>query len=202
MPAKLLKPDEAHLRALIPAELGPAMQALNERQRIFVVALLDQGTKHNQSAAARKAGYRGKPETIRVMGHQLAHYPKVQAAILEEAKKRLQLGTGAAAALLLETIGDKKVGRHDRLRAAESVLDRGGLHARTEHTVTVTKDRTEKLRDICRLAREFGLDPRQVVGDLADVLEGDFKVLKEIEGAGETAGIAAGEAKRLEHSGG
>ena len=81
--------------------------------------------------AARKAGYRAdKPETLRVIAHQVAHHPKVQAAILEEAKKRLQLGTGAAAALLLDTIGDSKVERHVRLRAAESVLDRGGLHAR------------------------------------------------------------------------
>lgn len=183
MPARPLSLAEAHLAAMIPAEsdLGPAMRALTDRQRVFVVALLNMGSKLDQSRAAKMAGYLGNQAVLKVSGHRLAHSPKVQAAILEEAKKRMQLGTAAATALMIETIGDKTVAHKDRLRAAEGVLDRGGIHHMTEHRIEVNHNdtRTEKILRVVQLARQLGKDPRELLGNLADAMEGDFKVLEE-----------------------
>ncbi len=201
MPARPLRFDEAHLAALLPAEseLGPAMKDLNDRQRVFVVALLNQGTKHNQSAAARAAGYEGDRNTLKVTGHNLAHSPKVQAAILEEAKKRMQLGTAAATALLLKVIGDPKAAHRDRVHAANSLLDRGGIFVTKESKIEVTDNsRKQKLLRLVELARQQGDDPRKYIGNLADAedaeilaaIEGDFKVLKEDGTKTESAGNA------------
>ena len=58
--------------------LGPAMLALNERQRKFVHALMMQARKSN-SRAARMAGYSATSSLLlRVTGHRLAHDPKVK----------------------------------------------------------------------------------------------------------------------------
>ncbi len=64
-------------------QLGPAMAALNERQRQFVYAMFEPG--RNYSDAARAAGYTDEGG-IRVQAHRLAHNPKVQAAMREEAE--------------------------------------------------------------------------------------------------------------------
>lgn len=177
-------------QALIPlpdeGRLGPAMRALNERQRRFVIAMLDLGCQANHTRAAVLAGYGGTNETLRVTGHRLSHDDKVQAAILEEARKRLTTGTIAAVSLLIDTITDTTADRKDRLKASQILMDRGGLHAISEHTVKVehTDDRAEKLAKLIALAKAQGIDPRSLLGNLSDVIDADYRVL---DGADEPA---------------
>jgi hypothetical protein len=85
--------------------VGPAMQALNERQRAFVAAMFDIGVNATYTDAARRAGY---PDdgggSIRVQAHRLAHSDKIQAAFREEAERRvtalLPTAHGGIAAIL------------------------------------------------------------------------------------------------------
>lgn len=162
------------------ARLGPAMRALNERQRAFVIAMLDLGCASNHTRAAEIAGYStASRDALTVTAHRLAHDSRVQEALLEEARKRLTAGTLQATALLVETIGDVTAERKDRLKAAQMLLDRGGLHALTEHKVQVehTDNREEKIRRLVDLARAQGKDPKEFIGNLADAIEADFEVI-------------------------
>lgn len=194
-PKKCLGPGQEHLRAALPpdGELGPAMKALNERQQLFVLACLNMGSRVDHTRAVKIAGYQGTKNSYKVQAHRLAHDAKVQAAILEEAGKRIQAGTIAASGLLVEVIGAKKVPVKDKLKAAGMLLDRGGLPAASEHRVTVThpEDRVAKLQRMANLAKSLGLDPRQLLGNLSDAIEGDYEVLVD---AGVTSGAATSSA--------
>jgi hypothetical protein len=171
------------LSGMLPADKvqGPAMKRLTERQQMFVVALLDLGCSH--ARAARAAGYSTSSELyLRVQGFRLAHNPVVQAALLEEAKKRVTAGTAAAVNLVMRVMGDEKVADKVRLKAAEMILDRGGLHG--VHEARQTGDgegggRAEKMLRLAMLAKLLGVDPRQVMGNLADGLVGDEKLIEQ-----------------------
>lgn len=158
------------------AELGPCMKALLPRQQLFVLAMLDCGAKVNHTAAARMAGFLGDTNTLKVQGHRLAHSQKVQAAILEEAQKRLQSATMVATALLQDVVGNPKVPVKSRLVAAGMILDRGGLHAKSEHKVQVshTDNRADKILRVVELARLTGQDPQKLLGSLADVTDAEI----------------------------
>jgi hypothetical protein len=69
-----------------------------------------------------------------------------------------------------------------RLKAAEMILDRGGLHG--VHEARQTGDgegggRAEKMLRLALLAKLLGVDPRQVMGNLADGLVGDEKLIEQ-----------------------
>lgn len=186
--AKLVPPEE---------KLGEAMLGLNEKQRVFVIAVVVFGCANNHTRAARLAGYEGTLNSLRVQAHRLAHNPKVQAALLEEARKRFQAGTVAAVDVAMEFLADTKADPRVRLKAAELVMDRGGLPKATEHRVVSSYEptREEKLLELVSLARALGQDPRTFLGNLADVVEADFKLLKlepAKDGVLEPAGGAAG----------
>ena len=168
----------------MPAErFGPAMKACTERQRQFVWALLD-GCRSNKEAASR-AGYQGDANTLAVTGHRLAHDPNVQAAIQEEAKRRLNSTAILAVnklALLVES-NDQKV----QLKAIEMVLNRAGLHATSEHKVQVEHFDGDAagIRQIYDDAKKLGLDPVLLLGKMGikmlppptegeDAIEGEF----------------------------
>ncbi len=171
------------LREKLPSDtqMGPCMKALSERHRLFVLALLDMGVRLDQGLAYKRAGYQATGVGARVNGHRLAHDPRIQAALLEEARKRAQLNTVAATALLAEAIQDPSLPMKDRLKAAAMILDRGGLHALTEHRVEVshTDSRAEKILRVAELARLTGQDPNTLLGNLSDVVEADFEVIEQ-----------------------
>jgi hypothetical protein len=187
--------ERGNLMVLIPPETeqGPAMKALpNERWRAFVVACLNMGVGVNNTEAARIAGFHDNGDTdgaLKVYAHHLAHDPRIQAAIQEEGRKRIRFGTIQATAVLMEAMSatkfDKIAGEvpdwTTRRGAAEAFLDRGGLHALSEHHVTVTntKSREEKLLEVAKLAKMLGKDPKELLGNMADAMEGDFKTVKE-----------------------
>ena len=171
------------LRDRLPdeAKLGPCMKALSESHRLFVLSLLDQGTRLNLTNAYKSAGYEACGVAARVGAHRLGHDPRIQAALLEESRKRTQLGTVAATAYLLEVIQDGEVDTRERLKAAGMILDRGGMHSLTEHRVEISHNdnRLEKILRVAELARLTGQDPKALLGNLSDVVEADFEIIEQ-----------------------
>lgn len=151
-------------------KLGKAMQALLPRQRKFVTSLLTMG-QYNLTRAAAEAGYTGAPESLRVTGYRLAHDERVLAAIHEESLRRVRSGTAVATAVVME-IMTSAMKNSDRLKAAEMVMNRGGLPAISEHRVSVehTTDEIGKIERITLLAQQLGIDPRTLLGDQAPAL--------------------------------
>lgn len=146
-------------------EYGPAMQALSEKQRAFVMAMIEvPGCSH--AAAARRAGYSDVAEGAKVRGHYLAHNPSVQAAIREESGKRLNAASLTAAGVLMQLLTDEAVEAKDRIKAAGMLLDRSGFGAaQTINVNKTTTDRTGKaiMERIVALASKHGLDPQQLL---------------------------------------
>jgi len=147
--------------------LGPAMQALLPRQRKFVVAMLDGGgTKY--SRYAQIAGYSGDAEALASTGHRLAHDTKILAAIQEEGIRRVRASVGMATSQLV-TLAETAPLHKDRLKAIEMILNRSGLHALTEHKVTVEHptDPLSIVERIATLANKLGIDPKKLLGNNA-----------------------------------
>jgi hypothetical protein len=119
--------------------LGPAMRRCTALQRRFVLACLIIGGGQHKRAAAM-AGYSGDANQLAVTGFRVAHTPYIQAAILEEAAKRLGGSAIEAVNVVLEQMSDPKCSPRDRRAAAEMILNRTGLHSKTEHSVTVTQE--------------------------------------------------------------
>lgn len=152
----------------VPADYqcGPAMKKLNERQRAFVTAILDFGGRNN-SRAALAAGYVGSQDVIKTTAYRLAHDPDIQDAIKEEAQNRLNASSVMAVNILLDIADDPATEKKDRLKAVEMIMNRTGLIAKTEHSVTVTKkDLTsdEMIKRITLLSNNLGLDPARLLG--------------------------------------
>lgn len=170
---------------MIPPEenLGPAMRELSERHRAFVMACVAQGAKVNYTLAATRAGYQGQSGAMKVQAHRLAHDERIQAAILEEAKRSMGAATLMATALLVEIVADTNADRKDRIKAAGMILDRGGIPAASERRVEVRNvmSREEKVLKIVEACRPLGINPRAFLGNLIDVREGDYKVVESIE---------------------
>ncbi len=149
------------------------MMAITPLQRNFVWAKMN-GARSNLEAA-HMAGYKGDKNTLAVTGHRCAHDEKVQAAMLEEARKRMNetgiLAVNQLAGLL--TSNDEKT----RLRAIEMTLNRIGLHALTEHKVDVNHSISDadSIKEIFTLAKALKLDPKLLLG------QAGIEVPKEVE---------------------
>lgn len=160
--------------------LGPAMRALNERQRQFVFALLEQGTT-NYTRAAAVAGYGNTDESRKVIAHRLAHDPKILAAMQEEGKSRITAGVVMAASELVRIAEDSNTPTREKLRALEMIMNRGGLHAMTESRQTIVHETDEgaavaRIRD---LAATLGLDPKKLLGSVG-VVDAEFIEVTEV----------------------
>lgn len=143
------------------AEYGPAMQALTDRQRKFVLAMLDiPACSH--ARAAREAGYSDVAEGAKVRGHYAAHNPAVQAAMREEAGKRLNGLSVVAANVMMDLLLDEDVDEKTKLKAAAAVLDRTGFAAaqniNVNKTITDNSGRAVMAR-IEKAAAALGIDP-------------------------------------------
>lgn len=154
---------------------GPAMRALpTDNQRRFVIALLELGNM-NHTRAAQMAGYTGGDNGLRVTAHRLFHDDAVQAAIHEEATRRLSSAKIMAVSKLLE-IADTAPEPKDRLKAVGMILNRVGMHEKTEHHVTtqdVSKTDEAMVERIKALASRLGLDQRALLGE-AGVVDAEF----------------------------
>jgi hypothetical protein len=110
------EPDFAH---------GPAMMALSEKRRRFVLAMASDpfGTLASWGKAA---GYSDVKGGAKIRAHEAMHDPKVQQAVLEVAKQTLGVrGPVLAANALIEIVQDKKHPQH--LKAVEMLLNRTGM---------------------------------------------------------------------------
>lgn len=160
----------------LPEDLGPKMRALSsDMQRRFAYAMACGGL--TQSEAAREAGYSDHLGADRVAGHTLMHNAKVLDAI-EEASLLVLRSLGPIAVQAAKAILENpKHKAHARI--IETVLDRTGYAAKTEHTVHVNHsiDTTELEALARRLALENGIAPERFIG----VNGLDAKPMKTIE---------------------
>ena len=168
------------LPALLPtydadARLGPAMDALNDRQRQFVLALIQTGC--SKAKAAELAGYKGGSDTLKARGWRLAHDARVQSAMHEEAQKLIRSTSVMAISVIEKLALDKTVKPEVRLKAATELLNRSGLHAHTEHKVTVERrlEGPALVDRIQKLAETLGVDPRKLLG--ANYTDAEFQVV-------------------------
>ena len=153
------------------------MKALNERQQKFVIGWFNTGDRR---AAARAAGYAesDRANTLTVSAYQVWHNPKVQAAIKEFAENSVLFSLLPGALAAFEVIL-KDANHKDYVKVAQLVLDRTGFHATMEHRVLHSNvdDRGALIKRLVELARAQGVDPRLVVGNLADVTDADFEMI-------------------------
>lgn len=164
-------------------ELGPLMRALTEKQRRFVMAMACDPFG-SASGWAKAAGYSDTGEACKVRGSQLIHDPRIEAAVAEFARGCLNtvgplLGTHA----LLTIAADREHPKH--LRAVEMLLNRVGLHEKTEHHVSVAHiDQTgaAMAERIKRLAEKYGIDAGRLLGGER------VESMKLIEGTAEEVG--------------
>ena len=151
---------------IVEGRWGPHMAALTERQRAFVSAIMEMGDNNHKRAAAM-AGFTGNDNTLRVTGHRLAHDSRVQAAMQEEAQRRLNASTVMAVSVLVNIANDTIMDPKHRIKAAGMIMDRTGLHAKSEHKV-VTEDvsRTDEamVARIKELASMLGIDEKKLLG--------------------------------------
>jgi hypothetical protein len=114
--------------------MGPAMSALNERQRGFVDAMFTVGI--SRAAAARAAGYTGKHTSM-------MRSNKVVAAIREEAFRRYGALLPACHAAMEKILADPE--HPDQLKAIKHTQGLAGVVPTVKREV-VHKHDTESLR--------------------------------------------------------
>jgi len=156
-------------------KLSPKMVALpTDRMRRFVLALLAQG-RRNYTKAYRAAGYTGTAGALRVGASRLAHDQRIQAALHEEGARRFTALLPMALHVVEAILADEKAKPADRLKVAFGVMDRAGLHTRTETNVPVTLENdAEMLARIKMLAERCGIPLESLLGGrLARQIEGE-----------------------------
>ncbi len=157
-------------------DLGPAMSALSEKQRGFVMAMIEvPGCSHAE--AARRAGYSDIADGAKVRGHYCAHNPAVQMAIREEAGRRLNSLSLTAANVMMMVMMDPEAPLKEKLKAASAVLDRTGFGA--AQTINVNKTVTDRsgkavLARLQELAVKHGLDAGKLLGGPEEAVEAEF----------------------------
>jgi len=159
-------------------EFGPAMAALNEKQRAFVLAMVEIPGISN-AEAARRAGYSDTAEGAKVRGFYCAHNPAIQEAIREEAAKRLSASSLMAAGVLLQLMGDETVDPKDRIKAAGMLLDRSGFGA--AQTINVNKTVTRKI-DVTTAANKIAEFRRRFPEQFSKLIGGDKPAVEPIDG--------------------
>ena len=148
-------------------QLGPAMQALTERQRAFVRSLVTQRPGYGAlTRAARAAGYckdsKGAPANLAKHAHDLSRNEKVIAAIAEESKKVTRIAHPEAVSALLNLIRDPS--HKDHARAVAMLLDRADP-AKSKHSIDVTHrhvDPDQEALEELRAARELGASKQKL----------------------------------------
>ena len=151
------------------------MRRLNQRQRMFVIAMLETGAE-DYTRCATMAGYGGThPGSVSVTGSRLAHNELVQAAIHEEAEKRLGAAKILAVSKLIEVLRSSTDGKV-QLKAAGMILNRSGLHEKTEHKSTVehTIDEESLVMQIEKLSAYLGIDSAKLIGHRPQAVDAEF----------------------------
>jgi phage terminase small subunit len=142
------------------------MNALPEMRRQFVMALMNQGTR-NATMAAKTAGYSpGNYEALKVSASRLMHDESVQEAIQEEAKRRITAMLPLAIETVATIMENPQEGGATRLKAAQVVMDRSGVHAVSER---ITREEPlerdpDQIKRIMALSQVLGVPIEQLLG--------------------------------------
>jgi len=151
---------------------GPSMMALTYQEQEFVEFLLESGGR-KPNAAGVQAGYSSN------YGWKLARQDHVQKALKEESVKRLGSYTLLATSTVAEIMMDDTVTPRVRLTAAEMIMNRTGLHAKSEHVVKVENvPVSEMLATVRAKAAALGLDGDAMLAKLGygpgDTIDAEF----------------------------
>lgn len=161
------------------ADIGPAMQALTKMQQRFVWALTMQGMQ-NQSEAARLAGFADNGGgTIRVTAHRLMHDPRVNAAIQEVSRQRLQHHALLGVNVLIEIAnGQHGAKAGDRLKAIDSILGRAGIPmvSEVQHTDPHRKSDAELVAEIDAKLKTVGMRLAELLGP-KQIIDASYSVV-------------------------
>ena len=150
-----------------PKGLGPRMLALHPRHRIVVSAYLDTGVKFH---AGKNAGYKGKSV------YQVLDREDVSLAIVEETRRRLMLDLPQHVQWIKD-LASGEAGRDEqpvpmgvRLRAAEFLTSRGGLHEIQELHAVVDVNVTiiDKWKKLVALYKSQGKDTTLLLENLPE----------------------------------
>jgi hypothetical protein len=147
---------------------GPAMAALTQKQRDFVLAYVHCPTASG-SDLCRMAGYapgRVGTATWRAMASRMLRAPAIIAAINEVLGKAYR-GRGAAIAQDVMLTIAQNPNHPQQLKAALALADRGGFGAYSEQKVTIEhRDMTSDamIAKIERLAKFLGVDAGKLLG--------------------------------------
>lgn len=136
-------------------ELGPKMQALNERQRKFVWLYVHDDQLSNTDAA-RLAGYPdpgGESSAIRVRTHELMHSERVLEAIEEVTRQAMRGLVVPAKRAVAAMIMNSK--HRDHAKTALALLGNVGIGAQKVE-VEVTVNHTDAALEALRTLKEFG----------------------------------------------
>jgi hypothetical protein len=144
-------------------EMGPAMSKLNEKQRLFVLAML--ADPHGfQGSWAEAAGYSTKGDSHHVRACRLMQDPRIVAAAQEIARQHLG-GNGPALAVrnLINIAKNEKHPKH--YDASLAILNRVGMSEKTEHRVVVEHWNDAEMEELCRrLALEMNVPLETLIG--------------------------------------
>jgi hypothetical protein len=173
--------------ALLDPEVaeGKAMKGLTPKAKAFVMTLVELGGKNLDQAAAA-AGYVGSRQSLHVMASRLAADPRVQAALIEEAKALARSSSLAAVAVTLDILMDPTADKKTRLSAASRIMNLSSLEpdktVNVNHTVEVRPTSQEQVDQVIQLAKDTGVDPRKLLGKAGIILDAEFKVMQDTTG--------------------
>jgi hypothetical protein len=149
-------------------KLGPAMKALpNDRWRAACIAFVTgPSASHGHKGyieAVIAAGFEGARESLRVQAHRMFHDYRMQAAVIEEARKTM-VGMVPVARAAVQEISQTP-GDPQRLAAAKTILDRAGVHEVREERITqeVTVSVEFQQRAVL-MAQRMGLPIEKLLG--------------------------------------
>lgn len=155
---------------------GPAMAALNERQRAFVEGILN---GMSQTDAYIAAGYSSNTrDSARMMASKLAHTKSIQDAILEgghafagaRIKQWLKLVEGIAE--------DPNQSGVARLKALDMLLSRGGSIQKSETVIKHEREMNpeEWKQRVLTASKALGIDPTPLLAKY-DYVDASFDVV-------------------------
>jgi phage terminase small subunit len=156
IPALRKNPDEEIL--------GPAMSALNERQRAWVQAYYETGG--NATEASKRAGYAPTSYgSAAVMGCRMRQSPKIQKAMAEYIHGEA-CGDGIRLGYEVVYKIASNPQHKDQFKAASLLLAMGGMAPITQHKVDMKVELSvsEKVDRLKQMAEILGMDQAHVLG--------------------------------------
>lgn len=152
---------------------GPAMTALSDRQRAFVLNW-NNGGGDNGAECARNAGYSDQGDAAKVQAHRMLHDPRIQAAIREDISARFT-GDLAETKRLLDEIAQNPQHK-DQLKALITRLHHAGLVERTvtEHTGTIELTYEQRIDKLHQLAVQAGKKPEDFLPPGTTISDAEF----------------------------